>query len=149
MIRQISDLLNIMPDINQTLSSTNMEVTQDDIYNVQVCFIYLFWVYIYQVLCLQIFLEFRLKPTWDWLLTVMDATEAQLKFGASLTNSLDLSSPSHPINTGSNAGGVRHNMPATTLASLGVMALFFLSTIYICRVLSINVCHKLLFVFSR
>lgn len=37
----------------------------------------------------QIYLEFRLKPTWDWLLTVMDATEAQLKFGASLTNSLD------------------------------------------------------------
>lgn len=52
----------------------------------------------------------------------MDATEAQLKFGASLTNSLDLTSPSHPINSGSNAGGVRQNMPATTLASLGVMA---------------------------
>lgn len=29
----------------------------------------------------QIYLEFCLKPTWDWLLTVMDATEAQLRFG--------------------------------------------------------------------
>lgn len=52
----------------------------------------------------------------------MDATEAQLKFGASLTNSLDLTSPSHPINSGSNAGGGRLNMPAATLASIGVMA---------------------------
>lgn len=76
------------------------------------------------IIFIQIFLEFRLKPTWDWLLTVMDATEAQLKFGASLTNSLDLSSPNHPINSGTNAGGVRQNMPATTLASLGVMAFF-------------------------
>lgn len=52
----------------------------------------------------------------------MDATEAQLKFGASLTNSLDLSSPSHPLNTGSNTGGGRLNVPAATLASIGVMA---------------------------
>lgn len=35
----------------------------------------------------------------------MDATEAQLKFGASLTNSLDLTSPGYPLNTGSNSGG--------------------------------------------
>lgn len=34
-----------------------------------------------------------MKPTWDWLLTVMDSTEAQLRFGASLTNSSD---PNHP-----------------------------------------------------
>ncbi|CAH1996841.1 unnamed protein product [Acanthoscelides obtectus] len=72
-IREIADLLALMPDINQITSSNAnvMEVYQDDIYNV------------------QIYLEFRLKSTWDWLLTVMDATEAQLKFGASLTNSLD------------------------------------------------------------
>ncbi|CAH1099387.1 unnamed protein product, partial [Psylliodes chrysocephalus] len=90
-VRQISDLLSLIPDINQIVSSSsaNMEVTQDDIYNV------------------QIYLEFRLKPTWDWLLTVMDATEAQLKFGASLTNSLDLTSPGHPLNTGTtNSTGV-------------------------------------------
>lgn len=63
-----------------------------------------------------------MKPTWDWLLTVMDATEAQLKFGASLTNSLDPSSPGHPLNAGGGlgAGGGHRNMPASTLASLGV-----------------------------
>ncbi|XP_049822850.1 E3 ubiquitin-protein ligase UBR5 isoform X3 [Aethina tumida] len=86
-IRQIADLLSAMPELNQMLAPfAHMEVTQDDIYNV------------------QIYLEFRLKPTWDWLLTVMDATEAQLKFGASLTNSLDLTSPGHPLNAGINAG---------------------------------------------
>ncbi|XP_044752441.1 E3 ubiquitin-protein ligase UBR5 isoform X3 [Coccinella septempunctata] len=77
-IRQIADLLSTMPNMSQILTPvTHMEISQDDIYNV------------------QIYLEFRLKSTWDWLLTVMDATEAQLKFGASLTNSLDLPSTSH------------------------------------------------------
>lgn len=42
-------------------------------------------------------LETRLKPTWDWILNVMDATEAQLRFGASLTNSTDASHPLHPL----------------------------------------------------
>ncbi|CAG9834089.1 unnamed protein product [Diabrotica balteata] len=101
-VRQISYLSYLIQYLNQMPASpTDMEVTQDDIYN------------------LQIYLEFRLKPTWDWLLTVMDATEAQLKFGASLTNSLDLNSPGHPLNTGSSSsGGGRRNMPATSLASL-------------------------------
>lgn len=40
-----------------------------------------------------------MKQTWDWLLTVMDSTEAQLRFGASLTHSSDLSHPGHPIST--------------------------------------------------
>lgn len=42
-------------------------------------------------------METRLKPTWDWMLTVMDATEAQLRFGASLTHSTDPSHPLHPL----------------------------------------------------
>lgn len=42
-------------------------------------------------------MEARLKPTWDWILSVMDATEAQLRFGASLTHSSDPSHPSHPL----------------------------------------------------
>ena len=53
----------------------------------------------YSTLLLQIYLEFRLKDTWDWLLTVMDATEAQLRFGASLTHSSDLTHPGHPMNS--------------------------------------------------
>ncbi|XP_052753603.1 E3 ubiquitin-protein ligase UBR5 [Galleria mellonella] len=39
-----------------------------------------------EALRLQCYLERQLKPTWDWLVTVMDATEAQLRFGASLTS---------------------------------------------------------------
>lgn len=46
---------------------------------------------------IQIDMETRLKPTWDWMLTVMDATEAQLRFGASLTHSTDPSHPLHPL----------------------------------------------------
>lgn len=42
-------------------------------------------------------METRLKPTWDWILTVMDATEAQLRFGASLTHTTDPSHPLHPL----------------------------------------------------
>lgn len=52
------------------------------------------------------YVERRLKPTWDWILTVMDATEAQLRFGASLTDSTDSAHPLHPHNTAST--------PATT-----------------------------------
>lgn len=48
------------------------------------------------------YVERRLKPTWDWILTVMDATEAQLRFGASLTDSTDSAHPLHPNNTNSN-----------------------------------------------
>jgi E3 ubiquitin-protein ligase EDD1 len=46
----------------------------------------------------QMSVERRLKPTWDWILTVMDATEAQLRFGASLTDSTDAAHPLHPSN---------------------------------------------------
>ncbi|PSN30861.1 hypothetical protein C0J52_20667 [Blattella germanica] len=44
-----------------------------------------------------LYLEYHLKPTWDWLLTVMDSTEAQLRFGASLTHSSDPTHPGHPL----------------------------------------------------
>jgi hypothetical protein len=50
----------------------------------------------------QMYVERRLKPTWDWILTVMDATEAQLRFGASLTDSADSAHPLHPHNSNSN-----------------------------------------------
>lgn len=46
-------------------------------------------------------LESRLRPTWDWVLNVMDATEAQLRFGASLTHSTDPSHPLHPLHLNS------------------------------------------------
>ncbi|KAK9719267.1 HECT-domain (ubiquitin-transferase) [Popillia japonica] len=101
-IRQISDLLSLMQDLHQVPPTpfAHLDVTQDDICNI------------------QIYLEFRLKDTWDWLLTtwdwlltVMDATEAQLRFGASLTHSSDLTHPSHPINANNSSSNstVRNN----------------------------------------
>ncbi|XP_045489439.1 E3 ubiquitin-protein ligase hyd isoform X4 [Pieris rapae] len=45
---------------------------------------------------LQCYLERQLKPTWDWLVTVMDATEAQLRFGASLTSNNASTSTAEP-----------------------------------------------------
>ena len=46
-----------------------------------------------------------MKPTWDWLLTVMDATEAQLRFGVSLTRSADPAHPEHPLNSAPSLSG--------------------------------------------
>ena len=38
------------------------------------------------------------QATWDWLCSVLDATEAQLRFGSALTETTDSSHPSHPLN---------------------------------------------------
>lgn len=35
---------------------------------------------------------------WNWLIGVMDSTEAQLRFGTALVGSTDSSSPNHPMN---------------------------------------------------
>ena len=47
----------------------------------------------------QLYLEYQLKPTWDWLITIMDSTEAQLRFGSALSNASDPASPNHPLHT--------------------------------------------------
>ncbi|XP_031552973.1 E3 ubiquitin-protein ligase UBR5-like isoform X3 [Actinia tenebrosa] len=38
-----------------------------------------------------------LQPCWDWLETVMDCTESQLRFGLSLSSATDSTHPSHPL----------------------------------------------------
>lgn len=63
-------------------------------------------------------LETRLKPTWDWILNVMDATEAQLRFGASLTNSTDSSHPLHPLHL---TTAPTSSVASSTLGSLNVL----------------------------
>ncbi|GAB0097413.1 E3 ubiquitin-protein ligase hyd [Sergentomyia squamirostris] len=100
-VRQISELLNTPPDciqqsppLQQMLNFTYQDTVK-----------------------LQRYIETRLKSTWDWILTVMDATEAQLKFGASLTHSADPSHPLHPLHP-------PHHPPATTSSgSMGVSGL--------------------------
>ncbi|XP_071872949.1 E3 ubiquitin-protein ligase hyd isoform X2 [Bombus fervidus] len=88
-IRQIADLLVMMQDYKTLAPSLPrlMEITYQDALN------------------LQMYLEGHLKPTWDWLLTVMDATEAQLRFGVSLTRSADPTHPEHPLNNASSLSG--------------------------------------------
>lgn len=52
------------------------------------------------------YLEYQLKPTWDWLLTVMDTTEAQLRFGVSLTSAADSAHPAHPLHSGGSGSAI-------------------------------------------
>lgn len=58
---------------------------------------------------LQVYLECRLKPTWDWLITIMDATEAQLRFGSVLSS---ISSSAHPMHVTYAGRSVRAGEPA-------------------------------------
>lgn len=64
-------------------------------------------------------LESRLKPTWDWVLNVMDATEAQLRFGASLTHSTDPAHPLHPLHL--NSAPPQASSSTATLSGLNVL----------------------------
>ncbi|CAL1688637.1 unnamed protein product [Lasius platythorax] len=102
-IRQIADLLVIMQDYKNLAPTLPrlIEITFQD------------------ALSLQSYLEAHLKPTWDWLLTVMDATEAQLRFGVSLTRSADPTHPEHPLNnTPSLSGGNFSGLLNTAALSL-------------------------------
>ncbi|XP_060810644.1 E3 ubiquitin-protein ligase UBR5 isoform X1 [Amyelois transitella] len=75
-----------------------------------------------EALRLQCYLERQLKPTWDWLVTVMDATEAQLRFGASLTSN-NASSSSTGESSRSSAPAARRTTsltsPATRIIGFG------------------------------
>lgn len=81
-VRQIADLLTMLLDYPALAPalSRNLEITNQE--SIQ----------------LQQFLEFRLKVVWDWLVNVMDSTEAQLRFGVSLSNaSVPSGTPSNHI----------------------------------------------------
>ena len=69
-VRQIADLLTMLQDYStlapalpRTLDISFQESMQ-----------------------LQLLIEYQMKPNWDWLMTVMDSTEAQLRFGSALSN---------------------------------------------------------------
>ncbi|XP_021934340.1 E3 ubiquitin-protein ligase UBR5 isoform X2 [Zootermopsis nevadensis] len=80
-VRQIADLLTMLQDYHALAPALprTLDISYQESIN------------------LQLYLEYHLKPTWDWLLTVMDSTEAQLRFGASLTHSSDPTHPGHPL----------------------------------------------------
>ncbi|XP_022162662.1 E3 ubiquitin-protein ligase UBR5 isoform X4 [Myzus persicae] len=62
---------------------------------------------------LQIIIEKSLKPTWDWLMAIMDSTEAQLRFGASLTQSSDPQHPRHPLHS-TTTNNTTNTIPTTS-----------------------------------
>ncbi|KAK6633415.1 hypothetical protein RUM44_004018 [Polyplax serrata] len=109
-VRQITDLLTMLQDYHAL--SPSLPRTLDVSYQDSVD--------------LQLYVDYHLKPTWDWLLMVMDSTEAQLRFGAALTNSSDPNHPGHPLH---HAAGMGLNTGAAPGLSglLGSTASFSLS----------------------
>ncbi|XP_062562214.1 E3 ubiquitin-protein ligase hyd isoform X6 [Armigeres subalbatus] len=101
-LRQISDLIGMLPTSFAGASSA-LDVTHQE------------------AVQLQEYVEKRLKPTWDWILTVMEATEAQLRFGASLTDSTDPTHPLHPLNTPSTTSSSSNNASSSG-GMMGVLA---------------------------
>ncbi|KAL7740186.1 hypothetical protein ACLKA6_003892 [Drosophila palustris] len=102
-IRQISELLGIM--------SYNMMNDIETSLKIQ----------IEEAVAVQAFVEKRLKPTWDWMFTVMDGTEAQLKFGAYLTNYTDPNHPLHPLNLSQQATTSQASTPPSTTVGVNVI----------------------------
>lgn len=53
----------------------------------------------YKCLCYvkQNFVEEKLIPTWNWMVSIMDSTEAQLRYGSALSSAGDPGHPSHPL----------------------------------------------------
>jgi len=87
-VRQIADLLTMLQDYSAlapTLPRT-LEISYQESVN------------------LQLLIEYQMKPNWDWLMTILDSTEAQLRFGSALSSVTDASHPGHP---GNSSTGVR------------------------------------------
>merc|ERR1719481_1033989 len=86
-VRQIADLLTMLQDYSAlapTLPRT-LEISYQESVN------------------LQILIEFQMKPNWDWLMTILDSTEAQLRFGSALSSVTDANHPGHPGNSSSSS----------------------------------------------
>ena len=48
----------------------------------------------------------ELGGTWEWLWTIMECTESQLRFGTSLAAASDPSGPGHPTHEGQGKAGM-------------------------------------------
>ena len=69
-VRQVADLLALLQDYS-ALAPT-LPRTLDISYQ--------------ESLALQLLIEQQMKPNWDWLMTILDSTEAQLRFGSALSS---------------------------------------------------------------
>ncbi|XDV39625.1 hypothetical protein PO909_008833 [Leuciscus waleckii] len=101
-IRQISDLMSLIPKYNHLVYSqypAAVKLTYQDAVN------------------LQNFVEDKLIPTWNWMVSIMDSTEAQLRYGSALSSAGDPGHPSHPLHASQHTGR-RERMTAREEASL-------------------------------
>ncbi|XP_051575076.1 E3 ubiquitin-protein ligase UBR5 isoform X6 [Myxocyprinus asiaticus] len=101
-IRQISDLMSLIPKYNHLVYSqypAAVKLTYQDAVN------------------LQNFVEDKLIPTWNWMVSIMDSTEAQLRYGSALSSAGDPGHPSHPLHASQHAGR-RERMTAREEATL-------------------------------
>ncbi|XP_033727140.1 E3 ubiquitin-protein ligase UBR5-like isoform X1 [Pecten maximus] len=82
-VRQIADLLTMLQDYHALAPSLPrvLDITDQDSID------------------LQLYTEDHLKITWEWLVDVMDATEAQLRFGSALSHTTDPANPGHPLHS--------------------------------------------------
>ena len=72
-LRQVSDLMTMLPDyycLAPKLPRT-LHISHEDIMH------------------LQVFVENHMKPNWEWLMNILDSTEAQLRFGSALSSATD------------------------------------------------------------
>merc|ERR1719347_1470047 len=87
-VRQIADLLTMLQDYSAlapTLPRT-LEISYQESIN------------------LQLLIEYHMKPNWDWLMTILDSTEAQLRFGSALSSLTDSLLPLAAGGSGSGSG---------------------------------------------
>ncbi|KAG5842550.1 hypothetical protein ANANG_G00178800 [Anguilla anguilla] len=101
-IRQISDLMGLIPKYNHLVYSqypAAVKLTYQDAVN------------------LQNYVEEKLIPTWNWMVSIMDSTEAQLRYGSALSSAGDPGHPSHPLHASQHSTR-RDRMTAREEASL-------------------------------
>lgn len=101
-IRQISDLMGLIPKYNHLVYSqipAAVKLTYQDAVN------------------LQNYVEEKLIPTWNWMVSIMDSTEAQLRYGSALASAGDPGHPNHPLHASQNSNR-RERMTAREEASL-------------------------------
>jgi len=102
-LRQISDLMTMLPDfycLAPKLPRT-LHISQDDI------------------ISLQVFVESQMKCNWEWLMSILDSTEAQLRFGSALSSSTD----SGAMMTGAAPGASRSSRSVSERGYVGRSAI--------------------------
>ena len=80
-VRQIADLLTMLQDYSALAPTLPrvLDISYQESIN------------------LQHLIEYLMKPNWEWLMAVLDSTEAQLRFGSALAGATDPTHPSHPL----------------------------------------------------